>query len=1202
MAQRVKKYRRREYFFFGVTLLLAVFLINKYIVSNIKDELIISAKKQIKIVDNLIDNKIGNCENGEVKLSVEGGYVCRDESIPHSFYREIFDKYPISGKGKEIPYEFLDIGDLQVANLMLESVYDLSRYEPIKIEDIGWEEDPYDERYWRFLFYSLRPTRHLMYAWLETGNDAYKDKLIEVLEGYTNKGLAKENIWEDYHAVSFRAMVLVNSWWKLREGKSLTYEMNVKMLDAIKEHGDFLVKSSHHKPGHNHGVNEAMALLTIAVNFPDLEGSDKWRETSVKRLSDSIDNLIDKDGALMENSPYYHFYVLDKYSQIYNYSKSYQVHIKDDFDVIFDKMVNYGKYILKPNLEVPMIGASLYDIKSSKGELSNIAKDSPELHYVLTKGEYGTRPEKRNVFFEDTGQTIMRSGWGEGEEFEKQAHLIYNIGSYRTLHSDYDALSFTLYSGGKNILIDSGLYSYEKSDLNEYFDSTKAHNTIVVDGKDQLPGIVNKGDFIEGDGFVQQSASHNLYPGVTHFRSISLLGKEDVLVVDKIVSKEKHTYSQMFHLDPDLKIILNKGIADVVSGEGEGVVQIRQLNDTAVASEVKKAEGDPVEGWCSYEYEKKVPCESLAFKQEGESVLYITLLHMGEFKDSYLATYNQNLETVNIDNEGGSYSIKIKTPNSLVDPEIKRVKKQVELEKESYTLKSFGEDKGWKVLNERGGIEEKYLVKNEDGRVAINGLDNHRYSIDVQGVDKYYSTYDRVVTDISFEGEEFNVYEQEDFVPILGYHHVLNDGDDIKHPESEMHKEAFSKQIDYLTNVYGCRWYTFEEIMRDYVLLEKKTPRKACVINFDDGRRNNYGNAYPILKENDVTASFYIIPSKLEMSGYMTWEQINEIYYDGNEIGSHTIGGGSLMAFKEDDNELKRQIFDSKKILKDHQYGEVSTFAYPLGEWNESVVEKVKSAGYIAARDTSKDNHWRDRRAQTSSLDEEFIWHMYYYKPELNTPEELVDILGYNTWWQFEEGFEVVSDFDDDIKIRSSIDPTETSYAVLSLADSGDEILNKFITREDADYIIEIVASNGTSDAGVSEGHFFKVEIDKMGYDFILDSDSCTVFDKRFYCSYKGAVNLKEGAHIMSVASLQNNLKIDKFRLYRELETEKTYEMEVVRYGNTREDSASKGEQINLNVDFKPNKLKYGKYFLIGSVLPLIFSLYLVLKKRYAKK
>jgi hypothetical protein len=207
------------------------------------------------------------------------------------------------------------------------------------------------------------------------------------------------------------------------------------------------------------------------------------------------------------------------------------------------------------------------------------------------------------------------------------------------------------------------------------------------------------------------------------------------------------------------------------------------------------------------------------------------------------------------------------------------------------------------------------------------------------------------------------------------------------------------------------------------------------------------------------------------------------------------------------------------------------------------VVDLV-SKYYLAGRDTSKDGSWRDPRANTISMDESYIWHMNYHKPELETPDELGKKMGYNTFWQFEEGFKVDKDLDGDIKTISGLKPTITSYAVVALPDIGDMISNKFIVGQDGHYTIQAFVMINVFDDHKST---VKLYIDGTPVKFQLDMEEseCNIYKKQYWCYYAAKAELAKGVHTLSVQAAYPNARIDKFKMYRELAVKDRYTVNI---------------------------------------------------------
>jgi peptidoglycan/xylan/chitin deacetylase (PgdA/CDA1 family) len=120
-------------------------------------------------------------------------------------------------------------------------------------------------------------------------------------------------------------------------------------------------------------------------------------------------------------------------------------------------------------------------------------------------------------------------------------------------------------------------------------------------------------------------------------------------------------------------------------------------------------------------------------------------------------------------------------------------------------------------------------------------------------------------------------------------------------------------------------------------------------LTFDDGDADNY-SVRSVLAENNLKATFYVVSGFTNTSGYMTDEQLRDLYSDGNEIGGHTLSHIKLSEVRGE--ELKREVCQDRENLI--SYGlEVTSFAYPFGHFDEAAKQVVKDCGYGNARSVS---------------------------------------------------------------------------------------------------------------------------------------------------------------------------------------------------------------------------------------------------------
>lgn len=573
---------------------------------------------------------LNSCPSGLAMQDVPGGYVCAPAQIAN-VYSDIYRTYPLVGSGRESIYASTDEGSISAANDLLRNQYDVPRYPPVRMTGLPtWSENAYSANYWRFEFYSLRPSLNLLYAFERTGNDAYARKLVGLDTSFIAAEAKSRWAWSDPHAVAFRAMALIDTWWKLRQAHQLSEAASTAILGELEKTGYFLANPNHYQAENNHCVNEAAALYELGVAFPTLPSAQTWLALSKQRFQWQLDGLIDADGQLIENSPYYDFYALGKYSEIYNYSVAQNSPIVSNLKAKLDSMTRFAAYILQPDSQVPLLGASIQTTINDHGVFQQLAAADPQLRYVLSHGAQGTQPAKTSVYFPASGLTVMRSGWGAGSEFPQSTYLTYNIGRYRTAHSDLDALAITLYGQGGVLLPGAGLYTYQPGAYRNYFHGTASENTVVVDGKSQSQGDGTGTPLKTSDGMTYQSAESSLYYNVHHQRMVMMVDPDHILVVDRLSSPAVHTYQQMFHLFPGAKLTQSGLTVSGIGGTPGRQVTIQQLIPRGITeSAVINRRGANPAGLCSQNYGQLLPCYQISYTARGKSAEFVTLITIG---------------------------------------------------------------------------------------------------------------------------------------------------------------------------------------------------------------------------------------------------------------------------------------------------------------------------------------------------------------------------------------------------------------------------------------------------------------------------------------------------------------------------------------------------------------------------------------------
>jgi peptidoglycan/xylan/chitin deacetylase (PgdA/CDA1 family) len=105
---------------------------------------------------------------------------------------------------------------------------------------------------------------------------------------------------------------------------------------------------------------------------------------------------------------------------------------------------------------------------------------------------------------------------------------------------------------------------------------------------------------------------------------------------------------------------------------------------------------------------------------------------------------------------------------------------------------------------------------------------------------------------------------------------------------------------------------------------------KFVVLTFDDGFKNQYTNAKPILDAYGYKASFGIICEDVGKADRMSWEEINELEEEGHDIGSHTITHRSMTEIPPE--EMMWEVSGSKQCLINNGIEDVNYFSYPKNQ------------------------------------------------------------------------------------------------------------------------------------------------------------------------------------------------------------------------------------------------------------------------------
>ena len=214
-------------------------------------------------------------------------------------------------------------------------------------------------------------------------------------------------------------------------------------------------------------------------------------------------------------------------------------------------------------------------------------------------------------------------------------------------------------------------------------------------------------------------------------------------------------------------------------------------------------------------------------------------------------------------------------------------------------------------------------------------------------------TYDRLTVN-----NEYLISEKNLEIPIFLYHHIVKEESEIQYDYMQTTEKTFEEQIRGLENL-GYHFISYQDLI-DYNNGQKKLHKKSCVLTFDDGCKDIYTNAYPILQKYNIPFTMFVVTNAVGADGCASWEELKEMQDSGLAlIASHSTNHSEFNKLSVE--ETLENVDSSYKALEEN-LGEQKTkiFTYPYGLYSQEQLEPLKEEGYVINLTDNKINKSKD--------------------------------------------------------------------------------------------------------------------------------------------------------------------------------------------------------------------------------------------------
>jgi peptidoglycan/xylan/chitin deacetylase (PgdA/CDA1 family) len=189
-------------------------------------------------------------------------------------------------------------------------------------------------------------------------------------------------------------------------------------------------------------------------------------------------------------------------------------------------------------------------------------------------------------------------------------------------------------------------------------------------------------------------------------------------------------------------------------------------------------------------------------------------------------------------------------------------------------------------------------------------------------------------------------------VPILMYH--LIGAVKASTPEITQHLTVnpvvFAHQMTWLKHT-GYHTITHRQLF-NALMCGSRLPRKPILVTFDDGYKNVYKNAAPILERKGMRGTAYVITGRIsgDDRSFLTWKQLRLLEQMGVDVASHTVSHVGLTALSN--SAALSELARSRRVLERKLGHRVPWLAYPFGDYDSRIEGLARQAGYRLATTT----------------------------------------------------------------------------------------------------------------------------------------------------------------------------------------------------------------------------------------------------------
>jgi hypothetical protein len=478
---------------------------------------------------------------------------------------------------------------------------------------------------WRTEWVKHNEGLDLAHAFATTRDDAFVAAWLRLVDSYCRQVPVGH---ERSEVAARRIQNWLYTWQRFRHaGAELDPVCCAGLVARLR--ADVAHLAEHLTPERNHRTLELYALLLAGLALDE-------RALATAALDDLAANAeqdVLADGVHRERSSDYHMIVLRSLVGAVANARAARLAVPDRLLQRSAVACDVALHLQRPDGTTPALSDG--DVGDFRPLLrrADALLGRPDLLWAATAGTAGAPPAARVATFPIGGYCTLRSGWGDrGRRYEAERWGVFDCGPIGDGgHGHYDQLAVELWAEGHPLVLDAGRFTYADGGdgWRHWFKGTAAHNTVVVDGLDQVEYRSGKpraplptATFVRhvADGGVDVVVGSSTSPrhDARHTRAVALVGGHHWVVQDRLRGERVHRYQARWHLAP--------GAVDDVVVRSAGDDHVVDAPGVRLTVPARCGRVDVEEGWISPVYGVKHAAPVVVVTTTGRDADIVTRL------------------------------------------------------------------------------------------------------------------------------------------------------------------------------------------------------------------------------------------------------------------------------------------------------------------------------------------------------------------------------------------------------------------------------------------------------------------------------------------------------------------------------------------------------------------------------------------------